>query len=163
MKPYRPILDIPITQKESILKKISFGVLVVHVVLFVILFMKLPDIIPIHWNAKGELDGHGSKNVLALMPLLALVLYFAINSVVHFPHKFNYPRELNKDNVESEYIRGRQVLWIVSLFTQVTFLLLTLFVAKAAFTESENIGTWFLIGIGGFTLWLMFYAFKRPE
>lgn len=38
----------------------------------------LPDILPMHWNIKGEVDRFGSKNELLLLPFLLPVLTYLI-------------------------------------------------------------------------------------
>jgi len=61
------------------------------VALFVIAFYvypSMPDRMPVHWNAQGEIDGYGSRFVgVFLMPLTALGIYlllFLIPSIAVF-------------------------------------------------------------------------------
>ncbi len=58
-----------------------------------ILLPKMPDTIPIHWNAAGEIDGYGSKYVsliLAAVPLLITGLFILIPRID--PRRQNYQK-----------------------------------------------------------------------
>ena len=58
-----------------------------------ILLPKMPDTIPIHWNAAGEIDGYGSKYVsliLAAVPLLITGLFILIPRID--PRRQNYEK-----------------------------------------------------------------------
>ncbi|MGB8361492.1 MAG: DUF1648 domain-containing protein [Acidimicrobiia bacterium] len=52
----------------------------------------IPDLVPIHWNAAGEVDGYGGKFVaLLLMPLLTLGIYLLLRFVPRIdPARQNY-------------------------------------------------------------------------
>lgn len=56
------------------LKSITWGVVVLMVLIpfgyAYFLFPSLPDTIPIHFNAKGEADGWGSKHQIYLLPTI---------------------------------------------------------------------------------------------
>lgn len=42
----------------------------------------LPEQVPIHWNANGEIDGWGSKATLLIIPFILPVLIYVILSLV---------------------------------------------------------------------------------
>lgn len=52
----------------------------------------VPDRIPIHWNAAGEVDGYGGKFVgLLLLPILSLGLYWVLKYIPRIdPARRNY-------------------------------------------------------------------------
>ena len=39
----------------------------------IVLYNKLPDLVPIHWNASGEIDGYGPKIFGAFMAPVIMV------------------------------------------------------------------------------------------
>ncbi|MGB2685524.1 MAG: DUF1648 domain-containing protein, partial [Olleya sp.] len=41
----------------------------------------LPETVPTHWNASGEIDGYGSKNSLLLIPFMLPVLVYIIMTI----------------------------------------------------------------------------------
>ncbi|HBQ64007.1 MAG TPA: hypothetical protein DD727_03610 [Clostridiales bacterium] len=56
-----------------------------------ILYPSLPEKIPMHWNARGEIDGWGGRNSAFLLPLIILGLSLLLKFIPKIdPHKKNY-------------------------------------------------------------------------
>lgn len=72
-----------------------FILLIGSIVLGLVLYPKLPDPMPIHWNAKGVVDGFAPKNYLQvlMLPLITLGSYIFV-TVLPFidPKKSNYAK-----------------------------------------------------------------------
>lgn len=52
---------------------------------------RLPDRIPIHFNATGHADGYGSPRMLLIFPAFATAIYLLMSLVSRFPAAFNFP------------------------------------------------------------------------
>jgi uncharacterized membrane protein len=52
---------------------------------------RLPERIPIHFDATGRPDGWGSPAMLLLLPAITLIIYLLFTVVTRFPGSFNYP------------------------------------------------------------------------
>ena len=52
---------------------------------------RLPERIPIHFNASGQPDGWGTPRMLWLMPAVATVTYLLMTLVARYPSAFNFP------------------------------------------------------------------------
>ncbi|MEG1464866.1 MAG: DUF1648 domain-containing protein, partial [Mucinivorans sp.] len=61
--PNRPRIKLKPTTIDKILEITGWGILFVMWVLVVVNYSKLPDIIPIHFNAEVAVDGYGSKSM----------------------------------------------------------------------------------------------------
>ena len=48
----------------------SLALIAMPLIYLGIIWQKLPEEVPIHWNALGEIDGYGSKFTLLLLPIL---------------------------------------------------------------------------------------------
>ena len=90
------------------------------VVLFIIVYDQLPDDIPTHWNARGELDGTMPKP-WGLLPLPLIMLFLNVMFWV-------IPVLDPKKNVAS----FRRPLFIVQLLTNLLFVVLALITAGVA-------------------------------
>lgn len=67
----------------------------------VLLWNKLPDTVPIHWNLSGEIDGWAPKTVAIIpLPLLLAALNFAC---IFATHADNKKREQNKKMMSLVY------------------------------------------------------------
>lgn len=67
------------------LDKKEFPILTIILLMFIIAFYTfplLPDMIPIHWNMKGEVDNYGSKSIgVFLIPIITLIMYLFISVI----------------------------------------------------------------------------------
>ncbi len=54
----------------------TIAIVLVPIVYLTLIWNNLPDQVPLHWNIKGEIDGYGSKYILAfLVAGLPIVIY----------------------------------------------------------------------------------------
>jgi uncharacterized membrane protein len=58
-----------------------------------IVWTELPEIVPIHWNAAGEIDGWGAKSTLLVIPF---VLPFLVYIIFLLVQRFGPAEKLNK-------------------------------------------------------------------
>jgi len=139
-KEYRPILEIPITPIEKTYDSISIGFVLGTVVLALWSFLNLPEIIPIHWNIRGEADGYGERYWIGFIPIISILFYYGNSKLTKIPHKYNYLKKLTKENVRSEYLSGRKLIRLTHLVSQIVFTLLTVFIIRGAASEVKDIG-----------------------
>lgn len=135
----RPIVSIPTTYNERIYDGISTGVLLTMVLMALWGFLNLPEIIPIHWNFKGEVDGFGSRNWIAFIPVLSLLYALGNRKLVQIPHKYNYLKTITEENASIEYLKARKMMRVIHLTVQVVFALITYSIIKGAITSNNDL------------------------
>lgn len=65
--------------KKSILKELPLiGIVLLPFVYLYIVWNKLPQKVPLHWNMKGEIDRYGDKSELILIPVLLPLLIYGL-------------------------------------------------------------------------------------
>ncbi len=74
MKTDRPKIKVPLEGLDIVLDILSATLLILLIAYAVISYSELPDVIPSHFNAKGEVDGYSEKIMLWLLPALGDVL-----------------------------------------------------------------------------------------
>jgi len=52
--------------------------LVLPFIILAVVWNELPEEIPVHWNAKGEVDRYGSRYELLLLPCLSILTYLLV-------------------------------------------------------------------------------------
>ena len=72
----------------------------------------LPDQVPVHFNAKGEADGWGSKGMVWFLPLITFILWGGMTILERMPHVYNIPN-LTEENKDQQFINMRLMLNIV--------------------------------------------------
>ncbi|PIC57594.1 hypothetical protein CSV80_08380 [Sporosarcina sp. P12(2017)] len=105
METKKPKLDI---EKPVVAK--AFDVLVIALfaaalVYLVLQWDQLPDRIPAHFGAGGEVDRYGSRMELLLLPIIGVVMWVGMWMLEKYPHAYNY-LNLRPDNVEIQYRYG---------------------------------------------------------
>lgn len=79
---------------RKLLEMISLTALGVQVAVTVLALFgdeKLPERIPLHFDAAGNPNGWGSPALLLLLPSVAVINYLLLTVVTKFPSAFNYP------------------------------------------------------------------------
>ena len=77
------------------------------ILLIVTTFMywgKAPDMVPTHFNFKGEIDSYGSKNTLFILLPIVIITYIGLAILSKYPQVYNYCIEITSRNKEKQYL-----------------------------------------------------------
>lgn len=149
----RPRINIELSATDKIIELIGgFGVVIIWVMV-ITSYSNLPDTIPTHYNAIGEIDGFGNKVNILILPMLATVFFAGITILNKFPHIFNYLAKINKDNAHRHYTNVTRMNRYIKLFFVVVFGLL----AYKTIQVSGETGALFLPVILGVLVLALFY------
>ncbi|NNL07838.1 MAG: DUF1648 domain-containing protein [Croceitalea sp.] len=134
-----PKIDIRPTAKDR--RLINFGWILVALNLLLIFsfYFELPETIATHFNLKGEADGYGSKNIIWILPILNIVLYYGMTVIATKvkPWNFNYPTKVNEKNAPKLYAGAISMLVYINVGIAFLFLLVSTHVILVA----KNIAT----------------------
>lgn len=86
--------------------------------------------VPLHFNARGEIDRWGDTWTVLLLPAIALVLYGLLTWVQRHPRRCNYPVEITDENREQTYRQMSRIVYRIKVLVMALFLYLTLGVAQ---------------------------------
>lgn len=139
-----PKIKIKKTMFDQTIDLINLSLLVIIWITVILNYAQLPETIPIHYNASGEIDGYGSKQSIFLLPAIATVLLFGIMVLNRFPHLLNYPASVNEENASRLYRNATRMMRFLSLFVLLTFGFLTFKDILYAGDSSPNLGNWFI-------------------
>lgn len=110
---FRPSIEIEKDRGDTILEFACLIVLKTILLVSLISFIYVDDIIPIHFNFKGEVDGYGNKMFLFLFPLISIIIYTSMTWLEKKPHIYNYPKKITKENFHREYMKAVKLMrWI---------------------------------------------------
>lgn len=93
------------------------GIILV-MILIITTFMywgKAPDIVPTHFNFKGEIDAYGSKNTLFILLPIVIIIYIGLAILSKYPQFCNYCIEINDKNKEIQYSMASTFLRIINV------------------------------------------------
>ncbi len=109
---------------EWVLDGVAVAVAIGCVALAATNYGSLPETIPVHFGPSGEADRWGNKNMVWLLPAIAIVLIPFIIYLCRRPDRFNYPQKITVENAQSEYARARLTLrWLNAFFASLFFVL----------------------------------------
>lgn len=132
--------------------------------LTIVNFSKLPDIIPIHYNGTGEPDGFGGKTTILTLPLVATIIFVGMTILNKFPHIFNYPTNITKNNALQQYTNATRMIRCLKLIIVVVFGAIVFKTIQTANGQVNGLGTWFLLTILGLVfiplIYFMIKSFK---
>ena len=89
-KDYRPKLDIPKTASEKLWDIIGYTAFLGSLVFLGFVWGELPDEVPAHYNASGEVDRWGSKYELFILPGIGLFILLLMQLFERHPETVSY-------------------------------------------------------------------------
>lgn len=140
------------TRINRVFDLIAIGLFIA--VIFYTLFQwnQLPEQVPIHFNALGEVDNYGSKWVLLLVPMISVGLFALLEFLERHPEWHNYPRRLNEMNAPRFYQSSRELLNRVKNLSLLLMAYTQWEIVRVGLGDSNAMSQW---GFGGI-LALMF-------
>lgn len=106
--------------------------LLVGMIIFVcIQWNQLPNKIPGHYNAMGEVDRWGSKSEIFLLPIVSTILYSLFTVLSFLPKTWGLPVKITESNREKLYNCTRSMLLFVKVEILGIFFYLTYNMATA--------------------------------
>lgn len=111
----RPVLYLIPTFTEIVVELATAVMLILAWIMAAKYYQELPNTIATHYNLSGQADGYGSKKLIFVMPGIATVIAIVLALLSQIPHHFNYLVTITEANAESQYRRGRMMLFVISL------------------------------------------------
>lgn len=136
----RPKLKIELTTLDKITELVGWIFIIALWSMTIISYNQLPDIIPTHFNLKGEVDGYGEKWTILLLASLATFLFLAMTFLNKFPHRFNYLTVITKDNALRQYTIATRVIRFLKILMVAIFLLTTYQTIKQSNKSTDALG-----------------------
>ena len=92
-----------------------------------VMWKSIPDTIPAHYNAAGEVNRWGDKSELIFLPIIGGMLYFLITLVQQYPEAWNTGVKVTEQNRERVYqilgnLIGTTKLMMLAVFSSLTVL-----------------------------------------
>jgi uncharacterized membrane protein len=110
------------TKTDLFLDRIAWVGLLFLWVYTIINYSRLPGTIPIHYNWNGEIDGYGSKATLLILPAIVTIIIIGLTALNRYPHVFNYPQLLTKENAARQYSLATRLIRYIKLIVVLIFI-----------------------------------------
>ena len=140
----KPEIKIPKTKSEWVWDFIGLIVYLASIFFLIYVWNKLPDQVPGHYNAQGEVDRMGSKFELLLLPGIGLFMLILMQFFERHPEMHNYPQRFNESNAEQFYLHSRKLVNLLKNICLIIFSLLVFESVSIALGWWNGLGIWLL-------------------
>lgn len=141
----RPQLEIEKQPFDKALELAGLIGVLVMIALPIYYWADIPAMVPIHFNAAGQPDDYGSKWTTISLPLIGALLYFGVNWITRFPHKFNYLQKITKDNAQEQYRMATRLVRLIGTLVALSFAYMTYTVIHTSLGTMEGPGNYFVL------------------
>ncbi len=168
-KSAQPKIALELTLTDRLLEALAALFALLLGVVPLVYYGELPDRIPQHYNAAGEVDIYGPKYLLFALAGLGILLYGLITWVGRHPHWFNYPVAITPENAERQYRLATRLMRVLKLVLVLLFFYLTYNTVRIGLGEAEGLSPvllWLVLGgNGAIALWYFAQALRtqRPS
>ena len=108
-------------------------------------FDKLPETIPRHFGANGEPDGFSGKGIIWALPAIGFIMYVGMFWLTKYPHIFNYPQQVTRENAKSLYTAGTRMVRTLNTIISCIFAYITYSTIQTALGNKSGLGTLFML------------------
>ena len=148
----RPKMKVPLEGLDIVLDILSATLLLLMIIYTIMSYSELPEIIPSHFDARGNVDGYSNKRFLWFLPAIGMVTLIGLFTLNKYPHIHNYMVNITEENALKNYRLSTRIVRFTNLFTMFTFAIIVFAMVQSAKGESFNLSSWFIYAIVGLSI-----------
>jgi uncharacterized membrane protein len=140
----RPRIRPALNNVDILLEVLGWVTLILIWILTFIKYQSLPDTIPVHFNAAGNVDQYGGKGTILMLPIIATLLFAGLTILNRYPYIFNYPVRITPDNAERQYMIAARIIRHLKFTIPATLLIIEYRIYTIATGKASGLGSWLL-------------------
>ena len=161
----RPKLKIELEAIDKITELIGVVGLLLLVGLPTYFFGTLPDMIPSHYGANGDPDAFKGGETIWTLPIIGVIMYCGLFWLNKYPHLFNYPQQITKENAERLYTVGTRMIRTINALVTWVFVYITYSTIQTTLGNQDGLGVWFtpllMIMMFGTTMFFLYKSMRE--
>lgn len=166
-KSAQPKIALELTLADRLLEALAALFVLLLGVVPLVYYGDLPESIPQHYNAAGEVDIYGPKYLLLVLAGVGVLLYGLMTWVGRHPHWFNYPIAITPENAEHQYRIATRLMRMLKLMVVLLFFYIAYNTIRIGMGRAEGLSPvllWAMLGSNGaILLWYFAQAFRRQK
>jgi uncharacterized membrane protein len=144
---------------DIVFETLTWSIYFFCVVYLFMIYNDLPDIMPRHISAKGEVDGYGSKAFIWVFLVIGLLTAVSMQLIQTIPHSFNYMVKITVKNAKSQYQISVQMIRFINLFIALLWICIVLVMTGMSESDEYTPPTWTIwMLIGTMTMGIFYYV-----
>ena len=120
----RPKIKLQKSNFFKFLEILPFILLGLGLLYNIIMYLKLPENIPIHFNFYGEINDYADKDSIWALNVLGFILVFIMYKLMQHPENFNYTVKITEQNAEKQYYSAIKTMNIINIILAMLFLVI---------------------------------------
>lgn len=148
---------------DRISETLSLALLLGTIVYLIVMWKSIPDTIPAHYNAVGEVNRWGGKNELLFLPIIGGMLYFLITLVQQYPEAWNTGITVTEQNRERVYQILSNLISTTKLMMLLVFSSLTVLSSLGLALPIWYLGVFLVLLFGAIAFFLVQLSKERQK
>ncbi|MBR9832812.1 DUF1648 domain-containing protein [bacterium] len=140
----RPKLNIEREFSDRIFDGLTLIFLILIIAWPLYYYSDLSESIPTHYNSWGEPDKLSQKGKIWTLPILGVVMSVGLFILNRFPHLFNYPVQITKENAAQQYLKATQFIRKLNTIITASLFYIVYSTIQTALNEQNGLGVLFL-------------------
>lgn len=140
----KPKLELTLSPFDKVMEVLGWASLFMLWALVLLKYSSLPAIIPIHFNAIGDVDRYGKKEIIFLLPIMGTVLYMGLTALTKYPHLYNYSSSFTTENARYHYTNATRLIRFLKLVVVLLFLIVVVSTYFVIIGKTTGLGPWFM-------------------
>jgi uncharacterized membrane protein len=140
----RPKVKIQLDKTDVLIETINKLGILILIFLPIYYYNDLPEQIPTHYNATGQVDGFSGRASIFVLPVIGLFLNAGMNWLNKVPHIFNYSVNITKENAKTQYTLATKLIRFLNLGIVLTFTYICYKSIQISLNKQEGLSPWFL-------------------
>lgn len=145
MKKTQPKIKVEKEQIDHILTMLALIGIVFMILVIALYYSKLPDHIPVHFNAAGEPDRFGNKKTIMILPILGIITVIGMHFLSKIPHTYNYLVEITEQNAHYQYQKASRLMAAINAIITWMFSYILWASIQVALGNWNGLGSAFLV------------------
>ena len=114
---------------------LPFIFLLANLILVMVSYQSLPDIIPSHFNFKGEVDGYGEKSTIIIPLMIHIGMTILLFWIGNHPEKHNYSVTITEENQSAQYALSSRLMRNLNTIIGMIFTTISYSIAHPTFPK----------------------------
>lgn len=125
------VYEIPRRKHDLLIEVCCIILLVGTLIYLVVNWGSIPDRVPMHYNAAGEITSFAGKATLLIVYVMALIMYIGLSTMERYPQTWNAGVKITEHNKIRIYRILKDMIKTTKLIIVVAFIYLTINTAMA--------------------------------
>jgi len=151
-EPDRPKIRPELMPVDWLVEVLAIVALLAFIGYSVYCYPRLPQIIPTHFDAKGQINDYGDKVSVLILPGIALFIHILLTIIARFPYNFNFAGKITPENAPRQYRLATRFIRIIKTVIIVIFFYISTIIIRTSTGQTDRMGIWALPVILGFTI-----------